>query len=213
MSSQPPSGFIHLVLLSQEDPFYLKIPTAIVATVCLLISPWKYLQYLGWCVLGVIGVLVNEQGKEIALNGELVDQGIYHYIVPDQDVLAHAIDLKVIKQWSEVSSKSTETLQIHKDFPTRVLECNGHCMWTGVCGMGMYIIPHTWGNKAHSHYSRPDMQAKFSILLQWLQLLHAVPELTGPGVRVGRVRSSGGRGFSEWVAAPTRLSCPGFSRG
>ena len=44
-------------------------------------------------------------------------------------------------------------------------------------------------------------------------MLRAVPESTGPGVRVGRVRSSGGRGFSERVAAPTRLSCPGFSRG
>ena len=44
-------------------------------------------------------------------------------------------------------------------------------------------------------------------------LLRAVPVLTGPGVRVGRVRSSDGRGFSERVAAPTRLSCPGFSRG
>ena len=36
-------------------------------------------------------------------------------------------------------------------------------------------------------------------------LLHAMPESTGPGVRVGRVRSSGGRGFSERVTAPTRL--------
>ena len=44
-------------------------------------------------------------------------------------------------------------------------------------------------------------------------VLRAVPESTGPGVRVGRVWSSGGRGFSERVAVPTRLSCPGFSRG
>ena len=44
-------------------------------------------------------------------------------------------------------------------------------------------------------------------------MLRAVPESTGPGVWVGRVRSLGGRGFSERVAAPTRLSCPGFSRG
>ena len=44
-------------------------------------------------------------------------------------------------------------------------------------------------------------------------VLCTVPESTGPGVRVGRVRSSGGRGFSERVAAPTRLSCPGFSCG
>ena len=74
MSSQPPSGFIHLVLLSQEDPFYLEIPIAIVAAVCL--SPRKYLRYLGWCVLGVIKILIDEQGKEVALNGELVDQGV-----------------------------------------------------------------------------------------------------------------------------------------
>ena len=44
-------------------------------------------------------------------------------------------------------------------------------------------------------------------------MLRAVPESTGPGVRVGRVWSSGGRGFSERVVALTRLSCPGFSRG
>ena len=44
-------------------------------------------------------------------------------------------------------------------------------------------------------------------------LLRAVPELTGPGVQVGWVQSSDGRGFSERVAVPTCLSCPGFSRG
>ena len=44
-------------------------------------------------------------------------------------------------------------------------------------------------------------------------LLRTMPESTGPGVRVSRVRSSGGRGFSERVAAPTRLLCPGFSCG
>ena len=96
MSSQPPSGFIHLILLSQEGLFYLEIPTAIVATVRL--SPRKCLQYLGWCVLGVIGVLSDEQGNKIALNGELVDQTIYCYIVPDQNIFAHAIDLEVIMQ-------------------------------------------------------------------------------------------------------------------
>jgi hypothetical protein len=87
MSSQPPSGYIHLVLLSQENnPFYLEVPTAIVATVCL--SPRKYLRYLGWCVLGVIGVLNDERGNEIALDGELVDQGVYHYIVQGQNGLS-----------------------------------------------------------------------------------------------------------------------------
>src|SRR5260370_5573880 len=95
-SFQPPSGFVHLVLLSQENPFYLENPIAIVETVCL--RPRKYLRYFGWCVLGVIGFLKNERGNRIALNGQLVDRGVYHYTVPGQNVLAHAIDLDVIKK-------------------------------------------------------------------------------------------------------------------
>lgn len=142
MSSQPPSGFIHLVLLSQQNPFYLEIPTAIVGTVCL--SPRKYLRYLGWCVLGIIGVLKDEQGNEIALDGELVDQGVYHYIVPDQNVLAHAIDLEVIKQRSQVSS---ETMRLHENFRTKLLERDGCCVWTGLDGLGMHIIPYERGDE------------------------------------------------------------------
>ena len=41
-------------------------------------------------------------------------------------------------------------------------------------------------------------------------VLRAVPGLSEPGVRSGRLRSSDGRGFSERVAVPTRLSHPGF---
>jgi hypothetical protein len=164
MSSQPPSGFIHLILLSQENPFYLEIPTAIVGTLCL--SPRKYLRYLGWCVLGAIGVLSDVQGNEIALHGELVDQGVYHYIVSDQDVLAHAVDLEVIKQRSQVPTETTET---HEDFRAKVLERDGCCVWTSMQGVGMHIIPYSRGDEACSHYSYPGMRAKFSILLQWLR--------------------------------------------
>ena len=145
MSSRPPSGFVHLILLSQQNPFYLQIPTAIVPTLCL--SPRKYLRYLGWCVLGVIGVLKDEQGSEIALDGELVDQGVYHYIVPDHHVLAHAVDLEVIKQRSQLPSESTRT---HETFRTRLLERDGCCVWTGMEGMGMYIFPYRRGDEACS---------------------------------------------------------------
>ena len=152
----PPSGFIHLVSLSQEYPFYLEIPITIVAAVCL--SPQKYLWYLGWCVLCVIGVLINEQGNEIVLNGELVDQGVYHYIVPNHDILAHAVDLGVIKQRSQVP---LETMGTHKDFRTRVLQHDGCCVWISIDGIGMHIIPYARGDKGRSHYSCPGMQAKF----------------------------------------------------
>jgi hypothetical protein len=47
----------------------------------------------GWCVLGIIAVLNDEQGSEVVLKGELVDQGVRDYVVPDQHVLAHAVGL------------------------------------------------------------------------------------------------------------------------
>ena len=170
MSSQPPSGFVHLVLLSQETQFYLEIPTAIVTTVCL--SPRKYLRYLGWCVLGDIGVLKDEQGNVIALDGELVDQGVYHHNVPDQNVLAHAIDLEVIRQRSQVSSGSTTGTCQCEDFHTRILQRDGYCVWTGLDWAGMHIIiPFRRGDEACSHYSCSSMRAKFSIPLQWLQCI------------------------------------------
>jgi hypothetical protein len=137
-SSQPPLGFIHPILLAQKDSFYLEIPIAIVPTLC--IRPRKYLQYLGWCVLGVIGVLQDGQGNKIALNGKLIDQGIYRYVVPGPNVLACAVDLEVIKQRSQVSSETTGTPE---DFRTRLLERDGRCVWTGMTRPTvMDIIPH-----------------------------------------------------------------------
>jgi len=110
--------------------------------------------------------LINEQGNEIELDGELVDQGVYHYFVQHQNILAHTVNLKVIKQQSQLLSESMGT---HEDFYIRLLEHDGCCVWTGLKkGVGMHIILHRQGNEACSDYSWPGMQAKFSILLQWL---------------------------------------------
>lgn len=77
----PLAGHIHLVLFQQvHESFYLEIPVAIIQTVCL--RPCKYLRYLGWCVLGVEGSLQDEQRHQVELNGNLVDQGTYHYRLP-----------------------------------------------------------------------------------------------------------------------------------
>ncbi|KZP28686.1 hypothetical protein FIBSPDRAFT_947513 [Athelia psychrophila] len=166
LSSQPPPGFIHLVLLSQADPFYLEIPTKIVKTLCL--RPLKFLRYLGWCVLGVEGDLVDEGGNKIALDGELLGQGVYHYTVSNEIILAHAVDLEVIKHQSQVPSDTTGT---REDFRTKVSERDGCCVWVGIKGAGMHIIPYARGDEACSHYSCPGMRAKFNILPQWLQLI------------------------------------------
>jgi hypothetical protein len=163
MSSPPPSsqspGFVHLVILAQENPFYLEIPIEILAKVCL--RPHKYLRYLGWCVLGVIGDLKDEQGNEISLGGELVDQGIYRYIVPGDNVLAHAVDVEVIKQRSQVPSETTRT---REDFRTRLSERDRCCVWTGLEGIGMHIIPYRRGDEACSHYSSLGMRAKIQYI-------------------------------------------------
>ena len=39
----------------------------------------------------------DEQGNEleIALNGDFLDQGIYRYILPGQNILSHAVEVVV----------------------------------------------------------------------------------------------------------------------
>lgn len=139
---QPPAGFVQLVLLEQEEPFYLEIPAAIVNTVCL--TPLKYLRYIGWCVLGVVGDLVDQASNAVVLDGGLADQGVYKYSIPSQNILAHAVDLEVIKQRSKVPSETTRT---REDFRSSVLERDGRCVWTGqLGGMGMHIIPYSRGD-------------------------------------------------------------------
>jgi hypothetical protein len=84
-SSEPasisvPPDYVGLVLLHEEDSsFYLQIPLDIIGSLCL--KPRKYLLFLGWCVLGVEGVLARGRGGGgIDTNGDLDDQGIYYYV-------------------------------------------------------------------------------------------------------------------------------------
>jgi hypothetical protein len=75
-----PGGYVALVLLQKEElAFYLKIPLNIISLLCL--TPRKYLVFLGWCILGVEGVLALEHdGDGIDTDGGLDDQGVYHYV-------------------------------------------------------------------------------------------------------------------------------------
>lgn len=140
MIPTPQPGFVHLVL---KDPFYLKIPISIVTTLCL--KPLKYLRYIGWCVLGVDGAIVDKHGNRNQLGG-LIDQGVYKYVVgPAINIFAQAVDLEVIKQRSRVPSETTQTCE---DFSTRVSERDGRCVWTGMpFPVAMHIIPYRRGNE------------------------------------------------------------------
>ena len=76
-----PQGHVALVLLREEvSTFYLQIPLDIIGSLCL--KPRKYLLFLGWCILGVEGVLALEHdGDGVDTDGNLDDRGIYYYIV------------------------------------------------------------------------------------------------------------------------------------
>jgi hypothetical protein len=59
--------------------FYLQIPLEVIHALCL--KPRKYLLYLGWCVLGIEGVLaVEHNGNPIMTEGDLDNQGVYYFV-------------------------------------------------------------------------------------------------------------------------------------
>ncbi|KAK0469104.1 uncharacterized protein EV420DRAFT_8520 [Desarmillaria tabescens] len=139
----PPPDFVHLILVPQEHPFYLEIPRQIATTVCLY--PLKYLRYIGWCVLGVVGNLVDENGNAVKLNGELVDRAVYQYNIPGGNTLAHAVDIEVIR--TQTHDTASETTSTREDFCERLLQRDHCCVWTGVSfGEGMHIIPFRRGS-------------------------------------------------------------------
>ncbi|KAM6490780.1 hypothetical protein JOM56_013743 [Amanita muscaria] len=78
--SSVPKGHVALVLLREGDSeLCLQIPSDSISSLCL--TPRKYLLFLGWCILGVEGVLALEHdGDGIDTDGDLDDQEIYHYV-------------------------------------------------------------------------------------------------------------------------------------
>jgi hypothetical protein len=81
-----PEGHVALILLhdlhepEEVSSFYLQIPLAAIGSLCL--KPRKFLLFLGWCILGVEGVLALENdGVGIGTDGNLDDQGVYYYVV------------------------------------------------------------------------------------------------------------------------------------
>ena len=171
-----PEGHVALVLLQEEaSSFYLQIPLDIIGSLCL--KPCKYLLFLGWCILGVEGVLALEHdGDGIDTDGNLDDQEIYHYVVAAglgmfffHDAVAvmrarrslmacylsnedpvRVVDLEVIKIRTNVPSESTQT---RDEFRANLLERDVCCPWTGVepdFGAGLHIIPYERGSDVRS---------------------------------------------------------------
>jgi hypothetical protein len=92
--TRPLAGHVHLVLSEPPQHFYLEIPIAIIEELCL--KPHKYLCYLGWCVLGVLGTLKDAHMNEVNLDGNLVDRAVYHYKLPqDQQGFSFAFHYEI----------------------------------------------------------------------------------------------------------------------
>lgn len=81
----PGQGHVRLILLNGENlgsSFYMDIPINIIQDLCL--RPLKYILYLGWCILGVEGVLASEpDGEGIDTDGDLEGRNIYYYVRPE----------------------------------------------------------------------------------------------------------------------------------
>ncbi|KAF7977086.1 hypothetical protein HWV62_4663 [Athelia sp. TMB] len=135
-----PPDHVNFILINREDsPFYLQIPLAIINA--LVLQPRKYLNFLGWCILGVKGGL-RHNGAIITASGAL-DSGETYYFEADGDEATdfrHAIDLEVIQERSSVPSGETGG---DKTFRSDLLERDQYCVWTGASlGAGTHIIPH-----------------------------------------------------------------------
>ncbi|KAI0247736.1 hypothetical protein BJV78DRAFT_1157000 [Lactifluus subvellereus] len=140
-------GYVGLILLLEEDStFYLQVPLDIIGSLCL--KPLKYLLFLGWCILGIEGILALEPGGGgIDTDGDLDDQGIYYYVASAGSDFSQAVDLEVIKMRTNVPS---ETMQTREEFRTNLLERDVGCMWTGAearHGAGLHIIPYERGSE------------------------------------------------------------------
>jgi hypothetical protein len=79
----PEDGHVRLILLDEENSsFYLDIPLQIIKSLCL--KPLKYLLFLGWCILGVEGMLARERdGDGVGTDGNLNEHEIYYYVAPE----------------------------------------------------------------------------------------------------------------------------------
>lgn len=171
----PQQGKVWLVLHEPSDRrgnFYLDISMYVIEPLCL--RPRKYLRYLGWCVLGIEGrVMLGAQ--DIGDEGELVDQGVYHYVINATgfsrspwienraapltihiihvDPLARAIDLEVIKQRSTVlSSESAHSgsTSTRNNFREDLAERDGACVFShSPFVTGVHIIPYARGDEVN----------------------------------------------------------------
>ncbi|KAJ7764158.1 hypothetical protein DFH07DRAFT_1016783 [Mycena maculata] len=149
---QPAAGHIHLILSHSTDDFYLEIPIAVVQSNS--VHPIKYLRFLGWCIIGILGTVKSDRaGADVTDNAPLQDQGTYFYVydAPDDDAaLRYAVDPDVIKARSNTSASDSSTRARAKAFKDSLLKRDASCVFTNKPVLfceGTHIIPFHKGDE------------------------------------------------------------------
>ncbi|KAJ7800957.1 hypothetical protein B0H14DRAFT_2386792, partial [Mycena olivaceomarginata] len=141
-----------LILSHSTDDFYSEIPIAVVQSNS--VHPIKYLRFLGWCIIGILGtVKSNREGVDIVDTALLQDRGTYFYVydAPDDDAaLRYAVDPDVIKAHSHISASESSARTREAAFKDSLLRRDASCIFTNKPSMicqGTHIIPFHKGDE------------------------------------------------------------------
>ncbi|KAJ7653837.1 hypothetical protein B0H17DRAFT_957194 [Mycena rosella] len=146
------AGHVHLILSHSTDDFYLEIPISVVQSNS--VRPIKYLRFLGWCIMGILGTVRSDRaGADLADNALLQNQAIYFYVydAPDDDAaLQYAVDLEVIKARSHISASDSSARNRATSFKETLVQRDASCIFTNAPQLlcqGTHIIPFHKGDE------------------------------------------------------------------
>ena len=160
---------VRLILSLSTDDFYLEIPISVVQSNS--VRPIKYLRFLGWCIMGILGTVKSDRaGADLADNAHLQSQAIYFYVYDASDddgwshpnylaftydppraaALQYAVDLDVIKARSHISASDSSARNRATSFKESLLRRDASCIFTNKPPLfckGTHIIPFHKGDE------------------------------------------------------------------
>ncbi|KAF7969154.1 hypothetical protein HWV62_28198 [Athelia sp. TMB] len=174
-----PDGHIRLHLYQKSvddttDPsdalrnVYLEIPIDTIKSLCFY--PLKYLQYPGWCILGVNGhVSATAKGTHLSTQDTLENCKTYYYVTESEGpVFGRVVNLEVIKARTTASSLSSSWSESRDNFSEAVRQRDLGCVFTGMpeqfCD-AIHIVPRA-GDRECILSNRPGMDGKVDIELE-----------------------------------------------
>ncbi|KAF7968384.1 hypothetical protein HWV62_30653 [Athelia sp. TMB] len=174
-----PDGHIRLSLYQKSvddttDPsdtlrnVYLEIPIETIKSLCFY--PLKYLQYLGWCILGVDGhVSTTPKGTRLSAQDTLENCKTYYYVTESEGpVFGRVVSLEVIKARTTASSLSSSWSESRDNFSEAVRQRDLGCVFTG--------MPEQFCDATHIVPRAGDHEVIYTVSnsVPWLMLLQCI---------------------------------------